>query len=100
MLLGFECVAHGSSPKRIAAVLAMRIVAPEQRSLAREKYHQFPLKPRAGSPCSPPMLPTAPEKHVEYNVLKQGEMTGPFSEEDLRTGVADGQFVLDDFVQI
>lgn len=46
------------------------------------------------------MAGIAPGKSVEYHVLKHGEMFGPFAEEDLRAGVADGRFELRDFVQV
>jgi hypothetical protein len=37
---------------------------------------------------------------VEYHVLKDGGMSGPYSEEELRSGVAEGRFAMTDFVQV
>lgn len=39
-------------------------------------------------------------KPTEYYVLRRGETFGPLLEEDLRAGVADGRFELDNFVQV
>jgi len=39
------------------------------------------------------------ESVVEYHVLRRGQMLGPFSEEELRAGLADGRFEETDFVQ-
>jgi len=40
-----------------------------------------------------------PEKPLEYYVLKDSEMFGPFGEDELRAGLAEGRFLPTDFVQ-
>ena len=45
------------------------------------------------------MDPDSPPTSAEYYVLKQGEMFGPFGEEQLREGLNDGHFTAADFVQ-
>jgi hypothetical protein len=45
------------------------------------------------------MIGEPPVKSLEYYVLKDGEMLGPFDEDQLRVGLANGQFAAGDFFQ-
>jgi len=45
------------------------------------------------------MTGSSPAKSPEFYLLKDGEMLGPFLEDELRAGLADGRFAANDFVQ-